>query len=296
MEAKFQSISVPDFEERYGTPEKCIQHLADLKWKDGFNCPKCQGQKYCRAVRPHDRQCTRCRYIQSPTSGTLFHKVKFPLDKAFLAVYFVATNKKGISSTELSRKTGLFQKSAWLFRIKILQSMESSDRHPLEGLVEMKRLMMNKITTGKTGTKKLGKKQVILSIEKKSNGAARIYSKLVTQNSNREFQQFVKRKISRDAKIRTCKCCYSNLNSLKGSYHIDCPEDQGIKISPLMKRVSGRLEDWLVGIHGQVEHLQYYLNEYCYRHNRHRMKGEIFDDLLIRMVRHEPRPYLMLIA
>jgi hypothetical protein len=41
---------------------------------------------------------------------TLFHKVKFPLLKAFYIVYFVAASKKGISSTELSRKLGLYQK------------------------------------------------------------------------------------------------------------------------------------------------------------------------------------------
>jgi hypothetical protein len=45
-----------------------------------------------------------------PTAGTLFHKVKFPLLKAFYIVYFVATSKKGISSTELSRKLSLRQK------------------------------------------------------------------------------------------------------------------------------------------------------------------------------------------
>lgn len=296
MEAKFQSISIPEFQERFDTPDKCFQHLVDLKWKEGFNCPKCKGQKYCKAIRPYDRQCTRCRYIQSPTSGTLFHKLKFPLDKAFLAVYLVSTNKKGISSTELSRKTGLNQKTAWLFRIKILQAMESSDRHPLEGQVEMKRITMKKILLDKKGNKKLVPKHVILSIEKKSNGVARIYSKLVVKNSNLEFQQFVKKKISGDAHIKSCRYCYSNLSNLQNIYQIACPEVTGKKESAVMKRVSHRLDAWLVGIHGQVEHLQYYLNEYCYRHNRHRMKGEIFDDLLSRMVKHEPRPYLTLIA
>ena len=37
-------------------------------------------------------------------AGTLFHKVKFDLIKAFWIVYFLSTNKKGFSSTELARK------------------------------------------------------------------------------------------------------------------------------------------------------------------------------------------------
>jgi hypothetical protein len=43
--------------------------------------------------------------------STLFHKVKFPPVKAFYTVYFVATGKKDIALTELSRKLGLGQKT-----------------------------------------------------------------------------------------------------------------------------------------------------------------------------------------
>jgi hypothetical protein len=57
--------------------------------------------------------------LESPTAGTLFHRVKFPLLKAFYAVFFISTNKKGITSTELSRKLGLKQKVCWLFRYTI---------------------------------------------------------------------------------------------------------------------------------------------------------------------------------
>ena len=207
METKFQSISIPDFLERFGTNDKCYQMLIDLKWQNGFICAKCSNLKYCKAVRPYDRQCTKCRYVQSPTSGTLFHKVKFPLKKAFLIVYLISTNKKGISSTELSRKTGLLQKTAWLFRMKVLQAMESTDRHPLEGHVVLKKIMVTKEEVGKDGKRKTSKKPVILAIEKKSNGAARIYSKVLTRNSKKEFQEFVKTKISKDARIKSCTWC-----------------------------------------------------------------------------------------
>lgn len=59
----------------------------------------------------------------------------------------------------------------------------------------------------------------------------------------------------------------------------------------LVTRVVDGLKSWLKGIHHHVSLLQNYLNEYCYRYNRHLMKEEIFDDLLVRMVKHEPRTY-----
>jgi len=83
------------------------------------------------------RQCTKCGYQATPTSGTLFHKVKFPLLKAFYIVYFMSTNKKGISSTELSRKLDLRQKTCWSFRTKVSKAMKRSKKHPMDGQVEV---------------------------------------------------------------------------------------------------------------------------------------------------------------
>jgi hypothetical protein len=45
---------------------------------------------------------------------------KFPLLKAFYIVYYVSASKNGISSTELSRKLELRQKTCWLFRQKVI--------------------------------------------------------------------------------------------------------------------------------------------------------------------------------
>ena len=64
----------------------------------------CGHQNFSKGMSPYSHQCTRGRYTKSHTANTLFHQVKFDLLKAFYIVYFVSTNKKGITSTELSRK------------------------------------------------------------------------------------------------------------------------------------------------------------------------------------------------
>ncbi|MCS6956014.1 MAG: IS1595 family transposase, partial [Candidatus Calescibacterium sp.] len=48
---------------------------------------------------------------------------------------------------------------------------------------------------------------------------------------------------------------------------------------------------WLRGIHGHAELVQHYLDEYCYRYNRHLMKEGIFENLMRRMIAHPPRAY-----
>src|SRR5690625_5952604 len=97
MELRFKSMPLFDFQEKFPDKDRCQSSLADLKWGDGYNCSKCGHDNSCAGSSPYSRQCTRCRYVESPTAGTLFHKVKFDLVKAFWIVYFVATNKKGIN-------------------------------------------------------------------------------------------------------------------------------------------------------------------------------------------------------
>ena len=102
MEQRFKSLSLMDFQERFSAKEDCLIYLAELKWGNGYQCRKCRHKNSCKGVPVGSRQCTRCNYTESPTAGTLFHMVKFDLVKAFYIVYFIATNKKGITSTELA--------------------------------------------------------------------------------------------------------------------------------------------------------------------------------------------------
>jgi hypothetical protein len=118
MEQRFKSLSLFEFQERFSNAADCLKYLADEKWGNGFVCRKCGHTHSCAGKATQSRQCTCCRYVESPTAQTLFHKVKFDLLKAFYIVYFVSTNKKGITSTELSRKLNLRQKTCWGFKRK----------------------------------------------------------------------------------------------------------------------------------------------------------------------------------
>ncbi|PIF02213.1 MAG: hypothetical protein CR996_01135 [Draconibacterium sp.] len=136
MENKFKSLTIFEFQERFPDEDACFDYLIELKWGNGFICPNCGHTNYCKGKRKYDRQCTSCHRIVSPTSGTLFHQLKFSILKAFYIVYYVSTCKKGISSTELSRKLGLRQKTCWTFKQKVMQAMKSSSRHKIKGKAE----------------------------------------------------------------------------------------------------------------------------------------------------------------
>lgn len=294
--SKAKDLSLFEFQSKFSTDRDCLHHLSVVKWGDGFKCRKCGHGNYCDGVKEFDRQCTRCRYVESPTSGTLFHKVKFPLVKAFYAVYFISTNKKGITSTELGRKLGLKQKVAWLFKRKVMKAMDSSGKFPLEGAVEVDESFVGGQDEGSKGRKKGKKKLVVVAIEKKKNGVSRFYARVIEKADAKSLGGFMKEKISKQAHITTDE--WTGYKPLGKEFdHI-----QHIKSGkkgenfPELHRVIMMFKAWLRGMHHYVGDLQEYINEYTYRFNRSFMKGNIFDNLINRMVETKQRTYKNIIC
>jgi hypothetical protein len=288
MEKRYQSLSLFEFQKKFPDNQSCMEHLANLKWPKGFVCEKCKHDKYCKGKLEQTRQCTSCGYQATPTSGTMFHKVKFPLLKAFYILYFMSTNKKGISSTELSRKLNLRQKTCWLFRKKVVQSMKSSKQYPLTGSVEIDEMVVGQQEENVVGRANKKKKLVIVGIEKKGKGISRMYARVIPDASEESFKPFFVEHIHPQANIRTDG--WSSYKTFKDKYpnlKQEKSENKGANFND-MHRVIMMFKAWLRGMHHSVMHLQDYLNEYTYRFNRSFMKENIFDNLLNRAVAMKP--------
>jgi hypothetical protein len=236
----------------------------------------------------YSRQCTRCKHTDSPTAGTLFHKVKFPLLKAFYIVYFISTSKKGIASTELSRKLGLGQKTCWYFKRKVMQAMKSSGNYPLTGNIDIDEFFVGGQEEGKKGRGKGKKKLVVLAIEKRNKGISRMYAKEIKKADAKNLGGFMRERIEATAKIKTDKWQgykpltkdFANLTQLASG-------EKGGNF-PEIHRAIMMFKSWLRGIYHNVNDLQAYIDEYTYRFNRHLMKAPIFDNLIVRMMRAKP--------
>lgn len=291
MEQKYKSLSLFEFQERFPDDESCLKHLAELKWSSGYACKKCSHKNWCKGGKPHDRQCTSCNYTESPTAGTLFHRVRFSLKKAFYIAYFAGTNKKGITSTELSRKLELRQKTCWLFKRKVMKAMQSSGKFPMDGEVEVDETFVGQQEEGKKGRQSGSKKLVVVGIEKKKNGVSRLYARVIETASAKNLGGFFQDHISPQANIKTDK--WAGYRPLKKSFSglQQIPSGKKGNNFPELHRVIMNLKSWLRGMHHHVEDLQDYLNEYCYRFNRSMMKETLFDNLLNRMMLSKPCPH-----
>ena len=126
MNKLFKGLSIYDFQKQFGDDKSCVDALVSIKWPNGFSCRYCGYNNYCTTKRYGERRCCSCKKPESATALTLFHKLKFPIHKAFMMIFLISTTKKGISALELHRKMGVHKRTALLFKRKVMASMSST--------------------------------------------------------------------------------------------------------------------------------------------------------------------------
>jgi transposase-like protein len=102
-----------EFESRFSTQAQCLEYLAGLRWPEGFVCPAC-GHKTGWEISNKLRECGKCHRQTSVLAGTLFDHSKIPLPNWFRAIWWVVSQKNGVSAIGLQRILGLGSyKTAW---------------------------------------------------------------------------------------------------------------------------------------------------------------------------------------
>ena len=287
---QFTGVNSIHFHKRFKTDSDCLEYLSELKWQQGYFCKRCKNEIYCAGKKPLNRRCTKCRYDESPTAGTMFDKVKFSLLIAFHIVFKICTKKKGMSSMELSQEFELRQPTCWAFKWKIQQAMKSSKQYDLKGEVQVDEFFIGGPEEQKRGRSKGKKRLVVVALEKVEGGVGRAYAQVIEKASAKEFEPFFKDHIGKDANVITDE--WTGYIPLKKEYLNlrQIPSNNGINFPDLHIPIMN-LKGWLRGIHHHCskERLQCYLDEYHYRYNRRSNMGSIFSLLIKKMIENEPK-------
>lgn len=293
MTKVFKGQSIYDFIVQFGSNESCIDYLVELKWNDGYSCRYCGYRKYCKTKRYGERRCNSCRKPESATAQTLFHKIKFPLHKAFMMAYWITTSKRGISAEELGRKMGVSNKTALLFKRKVMAAMASHCNRKLDGDIEVDETFLGQKEPKKAGRSKGSKKTVAVVIQRSGKGITGVYMRQIENSGIKELKPVFEDHIDINAAIRTdgwraytsLKKTYKNLRQEKS--------EKGKKFD-LMHRFIMNFKSWIRGTHSSVRDLQNYLDEYVFRFNRHLEGSNIFNIIIKRMVNYPPRTRAMI--
>jgi ligand-binding sensor domain-containing protein len=131
-------IDLDEFRMIYPDETACCKFLEELKWQNGYTCKKCCNHEYRKDNVTLIRRCTKCNYKESITTGTIFHRLRFPIDKAFYILILTSTGCE-INISQLSNTIDLRMKTCWEFHNKVKDIMQTRKRfkNPKEGWKEL---------------------------------------------------------------------------------------------------------------------------------------------------------------
>jgi hypothetical protein len=123
-----KTMDYAQFKTLYTDTLACYRFLENLKWNGPFQCRKCGNEKYFDGAQKFARRCTRCGYNESITSYTIFHSIKFPIEKAFYIAYLSVVGKKDFTLEALAEQLDLRVNTLWGFKHKVVERIAELEK------------------------------------------------------------------------------------------------------------------------------------------------------------------------
>lgn len=120
------NVDFDEFKQVFPDSIACNKYLQEKKDNVGFTCVKCQHTKHSSGPRKFSRRCTKCGYVESVTANTIFHGVKFPIEKAFYIFYLTVTSQDEFTIDELSEMVDLRRNTCWNFKNKVKKALDDN--------------------------------------------------------------------------------------------------------------------------------------------------------------------------
>lgn len=276
----------------------CLEYLDELRWGGGFFCPVCGGKDFWRTGTGL-RMCPSCGRKTSVTAGTIFHRTRTPLATWFAAIWFVTSQKNGVSAQGLQRVLGFGSyETAWAWMHKLRRAMVRPDRDRLSGTVEVDEVMIGGLDRGTAGYGG-DKAPVMIAVERdEGRRLGRMRAQITAAPGTRQLVTFAASVIEHGSTIHTDGArTLRRLATMGYTHHYATGYNATDRntVLPGIHLVASLLKRWLAGtLHGRVSnaHLQYYLDEYTFRFNRRtaRQRGLLFYRLLQQAVATDPHP------
>jgi len=257
--------------------------------------------------------CVQCAVKTSVTAGTIFHRSHTPLSTWFAAVWFVTSQKNGVSAQGLQDALGFGSyETAWAWLHKLRRAMVRADRELLGSdpsiIVELDQSFLGGRSAGKPGASS-DKTPITIAVERTARGRlGRVRLEVADKPGGLDMIDFATEVVTPGAKIHTDGArMFTRLTAL-GYTHLATPSTKGghkvenpDTVMPGPHMVSSLLKRWTAGtLHYRLsyQHMPYYLDEFTFRFNRRnsRARGMLFYRLLQQAVGTDPHPLKDLIG
>lgn len=291
-----------ELEKRFSTDTACRQYLFALRWPGGFVCPRCNAAK----AWPTGRglwMCGVCHYQVSVTAGTVFQDTRLPLTLWFRTMWYLTSQKNGVSAMSVQRILGLGSyQTAWAWLHKLRRAMVRPGRDRLQGVVEVDEAYWGEDERPVTGRLTYDKAMIGIAAEQDGARIGRIRLQRLMDLTKIRLHGFIAQMVEPGSTVVTDGL--PAYQGMAGYIHqvivIGKQKKQASELLPRVHRVVSLLKRWLLGTHqGAIghEHLDYYLDEFTFRFNRRTSasRGKLFYRLVQQAVQVEPHPYHSLI-
>jgi transposase-like protein len=296
--------TLAEFERRFATADACQEYLVQLRWPDGFRCPKCGGTKAWR-VRRVLLECAACGRQTSVTAGTIFQDTRTALPTWFRAMWWVTSQKTGASALGLQHVLGLGSyETAWTWLHKLRRAMVRPGRDRLTGTVEVDETLVGGVEEWARGRQTEKKAMIAVAAEERGPGIGRIRLRRIPDATADNLQAFVQEAVAPGSLLHTDGLLSYDRLEKHGYRHritfVKGRKQPASELLPRVHQVISLLKRWLLGTHqGAVSraHLDYYLDEFTFRFNRRtaRHRGKLFYRLVQQAVAIDPAPYASLV-
>lgn len=285
----FKGQNLIEFSDRFRTDDDCKKYLSEMKWSSGYICKNC-GHTKSQIRKNLSRTCNICSHTESPTVGTLFHKLKFSLRKAFFICFEMSTTTKSLSASQTSVRFGIAENTARIFMHKVRSAMESTNKDLMIGEVHVDEFTIGGYEEGKVGRSyDVKKKKVVCSVELDEIGQVKcVYANKIDDYSSKSLISIFKNHIDKQANIITD--LWKGYRPIAKQYNIKQIQSNKGKNFIALHNIIHQVKSWIRTTYSWVfpSNINRYLDEFCFRINRSQSKNTIFNNLLKRMINHEP--------
>jgi transposase-like protein len=259
-----------EFEARFATEEDCRAYWIAARWGGNPACARCASTRVWTIRDGSTFECADCGHQTSLTSGTLLEKTRKPLKVWFRAVFEISTRRTGISAKDLQRILGFGSyETAWTWLHKLRAALVREDREPLGPFVQIDEALV--------GGKGSPNKELVL-VAAEPNGRVRLAH--AANNDAATCKRFADGQIAPQSAVTTDGHAGYNAASLGARPHEGIVQTKAERASSdvvqACHRTVSNLKRWLLGTHAgavSAKHLQAYLDEFAFRHNRRKTKG-----------------------
>ncbi|WP_170582751.1 IS1595 family transposase [Ruegeria arenilitoris] len=285
-----KQTTVRQFFQQFPTDEACLEHLFNVRFGQGHECPKCKrAAKWYPLASEKAYSCQWCGHHVHPMVGSIFEKSRTPLQLWFYAIFLFTTSKHGVSGKELQRQLGVTYKTAWRMAALIREHMAAIDGdEPVGGageIVEVDETFYGGVTTGMDWRER---KAVVMGMMERHG---EVILKVIPDQSKSTLRNAVHENVEVGSELHTdehrgyqksflpTEYTHKTVNHSEGEY----ATPEGVSTNQI-ESFFNHLKKSIVGTHTSVshKHLERYVKEFEYRFYRRMRPEKMLSELLSR--------------